>query len=343
MIRLGIVGTDHLAQRMISCATHVPDVRITAIASTSQGPAGPLAQPLDAAVCDDATELASRADVDAVYVTNFNRDHAAATRAAIDAGKHVLVQKPIAMLPDETASVIAAARRANVLLVENLWCLTVPAAQALIERADAQTLGRPLAFSLDFGFPVQPDLYPALFSPDLGLLRDRGGYGIAFARRLLGPIADLSSHVNWEGDVDTSATIILRHTSGALSKLGFSFDALMSNKVNLSCSGGLYRLEPSLGGESLMSLVAEAQIGPLAKPRTKRARSFPMVQALRRWRRSPKAEKFPIGGDLHLPMLRHFVDLILTGQTESPLVPLDLSFETQCLVEMARSKVSAAA
>lgn len=343
MIRLGIVGTDHVAERMINCVAQLQDVQISAIASSTQGPAGPLAKAVGAAACETASELATRTDVDAVYVTSSNPHHAAGVRAAIAARKPVLVQKPISLSPEETASLVAAARQANVLLVENMWCLAVPAAQALIERADARTLGTPLLFSLDFGYPVKPSLYPALFSPDLGVLRDRGGYGIAFARRLLGPIADLTAHVNWQEDVDTSTTISLRHTSGALSKLGFSFDAMLSNKATLSCSGGIFRLEPSLGGESLMSQVAEAQIGPLTKPKRRRIRSFPMAQALNRWRKAPRPEKFPVGADLHLPMLRHFIDLVQAGATESPLAPLDLSVETQRLVEQARGRLGIAA
>ncbi|MES2145874.1 MAG: Gfo/Idh/MocA family oxidoreductase [Pseudomonadota bacterium] len=343
MIGLGIVGTDHLAIRMIKCVAQVEGVRVTAIASTKQGPAGPLADPLGAAVCADPAELASRPDVDAVYVNNSGPYHADAVRVAIAAGKPVLVQKPIALTVPETEEIVALARKAGVLLVENLWCLTVPAAQTLIARADTAAMGKPHAFSLDFGFPVKPELYPALFSPELGVLRDRAGYGIALARRLLGPVADLTAQVNWLGNVDTSAMILLRHRSGAMSKLGFSFDALMSNKATLACSGGLYRLEPSLGGTSLMSQVAEAQIGPLTKPPRRRIASLTMGKALRRFSRTPKAARYPLGSDLHLPMLRHFVDLVRAGRPESPLVPLDLSVETQRLVEQARTRVDLAA
>lgn len=343
VIRLGIVGTDHIAARMIKCVAQLPDVRITAIATTTQGPAAPLARPIDAAVCDNEVDLAARDDVDAVYVTNSRPNHAAAVRAAIAAGKHVLVEKPIALTAKESASLVAAARKAKVLLVENLWCLAVPAAQALIDHADRQTFGKPVLFSLDFGFPVKPELYPALFSPQLGVLRDRAVYGIAFAQRLLGPIDDMSAYVNWLGDVDTSATLTLRHRSGALSKLGFSFDALLANKATLACSGGIFRLEPSFGAESLISQVAEAQVGPLTKVRGNRIRSLPMVKALRRWRKASKPETFAFGTDVHLPMLRHFVDLIAAGKTESPLVPLDLSLDTQRHVESVRERVRAAA
>jgi predicted dehydrogenase len=343
MIRLGIVGTDHIAERMIKCVAQLPDVRVTAIATTSQGPAAPLAEPLGAAVCDDEDALVSRDDVDAVYVTNSRPNHAAAVRAAIAAGKPVLVEKPIALTAEESTTLVAAARKANVLLVENLWCLASPASQALIDHADRQTFGKPVLFSMDFGFPVTPELYPALFSPQLGVLRDRGVYGIAFAQRLLGPIEEQSAYVNWLGDTDTSATLTLRHRSGALSKLGFSFDALLTNKATLACNRGIFRLEPALGAESLSSQIAEAQIGPLTKVRANRIRSLPMVKALRRWRKTVKPETYAYGNDIHLPMLRHFVELVASGKTESPLATLDVSLETQRYIEIARERVSAAA
>lgn len=343
MIRLGIVGTDHIAQRMIACVAQMPGVRVTAIATTSQGSAAPLAQPIGATVCSDAAELAARRDVDAVYVANANPHHAAATRAAIAARKPVLVQKPIALSPEESAQVVAAARQANVLMVENMWCLALPAAQALIERADARTLGTPLIFTLDFGYPVKPELYPALFSAELGVLRDRAAYGVAFARRILGPVVDSSAQVTWLGSVDTSAMISLRHASGAMSTLGFSFDALLSNKASLSCTGGIFHLSPSLGSVQLASEAAAVQIGPLTKRPPRRIRSFPVSKVLKRWRRAPKPEKMPYGSDMHLPMLRHFIALVEAGQTESTLVPLDLSIDAQNLVENMRARFTKAA
>src|SRR6516164_5910258 len=61
----------------------------------------------------DYRELVARSDVDAVLVTNPNAFHAEVTLAALAAGKHVLVEKPMCITRREAEEIIAAQRNSN--------------------------------------------------------------------------------------------------------------------------------------------------------------------------------------------------------------------------------------
>lgn len=338
-VRLGIIGTGRMAERMIACVANLPDMRITAISSSALGRADVLTESINATPCDTAEDLAARDDVDAIYVATASSEHSSGILAAIAARKPVLVEKPFALTLDKSAEIVAAARKAGVLLLENLWFLALPATRSLIDRVESNAIGQPMNMTFDFGYPVTRAAYPALHAPDLGVVRDRGVYGIAFARHILGPVGELVAHGHWDGETDVSASILLKHDSGALSQITVSFQALLSNATTLSCSGGMIRMDPSLGGDKLMMSFAPLQSGPTAKACQSRLKSIPIARTFNKWRKTAKPERYPFGPDPHVPMLAHFCDLVRGGQTESPMVPLDLSLDTQRMVGIARDAI----
>jgi len=346
MMRLGIVGTGRMAERMLVCLAHLPQVRVSAVASAVPGRAEALAGRIGAGAARSAAALAGRADVDAVYVATGNAGHAAAALAAIAAGKPVLVEKPLAITPDQVAGVIAAAQAARVLLVENLWTLALPATRELIangtgvgaETRDG-TDGRPRLLQVDFGYPVGRVAQPGLFAADAGVVRDRGVYGLALALRLFGPADDLTCAVRTEAGCDVAAMIALRHRSGDLSGITVAFDALLPNLVTLSGPQGMISLSPSIGAESYRMQAAAAGGGASSggPGRLARLKTLPALRALNRWRTASGGRTISYGADPYLPMLQHFSALVREGAGESPLVPLALSAAVHDLIGRARS------
>ena len=322
-MRLGIAGTGRMAERMIACIAHRPGITVTAIASASPDRATALAARCGAEAFASVTELARHSGVDAVYVAGANATHADAAFAAIAAGKPVLVEKPLTVTPDDTMALIDAARAARVLLVENLWTLTLPATRALI-REDGPGL---LTFS--FGYPTTQT---ALYAPDAGVLRDRGVYGFALALHLFGPVETLRATLRHDGAVDVAGLVQMRHTSGDLSQITVALDRLLPNTITLSGTRGLTTLTPSIGSETLTHQTARPDTGP-AKP--SRLKSVPALRALNRWLSGPRAQTYSYGADPYLPMLDHFTALIRDGKTESPLIPLSLSGDIQTLIARA--------
>ncbi len=332
-MRLGIVGTGRMAERMIACIAHRPGIRVTAIASARPDRAEALATRCGAAAFGSASDLAGHDGVDAVYVAGTNATHATAALAAIAAGKPVLVEKPLTVTPDETATLIRAAQTAHVLLVENLWTLTLPATRALI-RQDGPGL---LTFS--FGYPTTQ---ASLYARDAGVLRDRAVYGFALALHLFGPVETLQAtrrqHGTGERLVDVAAMVQMRHTSGDLSQITVALDRLLANTITLSGSGGMTTLSPSIGAEVVTHQTVRPDGGP-AKP--SRLKSIPALRALSRWRTAPRVQRMGYGADPYLPMLDHFAALIRDGHTASPLIPLSMSRDIQTLIAQAQAQSQA--
>lgn len=89
-------------------------------------------------------DLLADGEVDAVYVSTTNDRHAAETIAAIDAGRHVLCEKPLALTVGDARTMVEAASAAGVVLATNHGRRNDPAVRAARELVRAGTLGTPL-------------------------------------------------------------------------------------------------------------------------------------------------------------------------------------------------------
>lgn len=102
----------------------------------------------------------ARADVDAVALATPARTHSAIARAALDAGKHVLVEKPLADSYAEASTMVRVAReRGLVLMADHTYCYT-PVVQRIRELIDEGVLGDILfvdSVRINLGL-VQPDV-----------------------------------------------------------------------------------------------------------------------------------------------------------------------------------------
>lgn len=85
------------------------------------------------------------ADVDAVYISSTNDKHAAQARAAIDAGRHVLCEKPLALTVDDALAMVDAAHAAGVVLATNHHLRNAPVHRVLRQLLHDGEIGRLLA------------------------------------------------------------------------------------------------------------------------------------------------------------------------------------------------------
>ncbi len=344
-IRLGIVGTGRMAARMVQVVTLAPDLVVQAVASGQ-----PERARWFAAQCGtgDAMETVSQMvasdRVDAIYVAGRTRDHAAVAHEAVRAGKPVLVEKPLTADPDTAHALAKAASESKCLLVENLWCLALPAYRALADHLASGSYGTALHLHFDFGYPVQPESYPSLFDArDGGATLDRGVYGVSLALHLLGPVTKVQCAAQTDGKgVDLVSSIQLQHASGATSHVAVALNALMSNTASLACTHGFLGLgAPAVGSEILQATQMLPQVAPQADPGrhpgiTQRIKTAPLARHFKRRRDASAGRFLSYGADPYLPMLSHFADMIRSGQTESDLVPLDLSVRVQDILDEAR-------
>jgi predicted dehydrogenase len=111
-VRIGVIGSGFARRVQLPALALVPGARATAVASGRRANAEAVAREFGLPhVFDDGAELARSPDVDLVIVSSTPDSHARFAIAALEAGKHVLCEKPMALDAFEAAQMVAAAER----------------------------------------------------------------------------------------------------------------------------------------------------------------------------------------------------------------------------------------
>lgn len=118
-LRLGFIGSGRIAQAHLSAASHLSGgVRVVAIAGRRRERAEATARQYGIpAVLGDYRELLTDRDIDAVLITTPNDSHAAIACDAAKAGKHILVEKPMALDTASAETMVRAADDSGVTLM----------------------------------------------------------------------------------------------------------------------------------------------------------------------------------------------------------------------------------
>ena len=160
-LRVAVVGAGYWGPNLVRNFRASPDWDLVAVCDLDETRARKVVGPRSTVDVETSlTRLLRRDDVDAVAIATPARTHASIALAAFEAGKHVVVEKPLADGPESAASMISAASDAGrVLMIDHTYCYT-PAVQ-YIRRAIADgVLGDVLyvdSVRINLGL-VQPDV-----------------------------------------------------------------------------------------------------------------------------------------------------------------------------------------
>lgn len=188
-LRWGVIGTGIGARVVASAHAHTPQ-RFVAWTARDAARTQAVARAHGVERCHaDVRALVEDPDVDAVYVATPHPLHREQALMAVAAGKHVLVEKPMAMSAADAAAVTTAARRAGVLAMEAMWTRYLPQADVLRRVVARGLLGDVHLVRADLGSAVPYDAASRLWDPALGggALLDVGIYPVSLASMVLGP------------------------------------------------------------------------------------------------------------------------------------------------------------
>jgi predicted dehydrogenase len=174
-IRWGLIGAGWIANKAIAPAMHAASGAIVQ-AVASRDPARSRAlNPVT--VHESYQALINDPLVDAVYISLPNHLHCQWSVAALNAGKHVLCEKPFAINSSEVELMVKTARGNDRLLVEAVWSRWHPRMARLVDYVKAGNIGKLLSIESSFTFPASIDgnyrLSPAMGG---GALFDVGVY-----------------------------------------------------------------------------------------------------------------------------------------------------------------------
>ncbi|HEY0002197.1 MAG TPA: Gfo/Idh/MocA family oxidoreductase [Actinoplanes sp.] len=248
-MRFGLFGTGpwaHLAHAP-ALAAH-PDVEFAGVWGRNPDKAAELAAQYDARVYPDVDALI--ADVDAVAIALPPDVQAPIALRAAQAGKHLLLDKPVAFRVEEAAAIVAAVTERDLASAVFFTRRLLPQIAEFIRDAVAT----------DGWLEARVDHLGSIFTPDnpfgasawrkeSGGLWDVGPHALALVLPVLGPVTEVAGLA---GPRDMTH-LLLRHASGAISTLTLSVDA----------PEGMKREEAVFGGEAGLRTVPEARWDPV--------------------------------------------------------------------------------
>jgi len=200
-IRWGIAGLGNIAHKFAKELDQLPGCRLAAVASRNYEKASEFAQGYEAPLYFGSyRELFDCEEVDVVYIATPHTSHAENSIAALNAGKHVLCEKPLAVTRKEALEMIAVAGENKLFLMEALWTRFNPTIVKVLDRIESGDIGKLSFVRADFAFyALDSNEEGRLLNPQLagGSILDIGIYPIFLAYLLLGMPEKISSISNF--------------------------------------------------------------------------------------------------------------------------------------------------
>lgn len=192
MLNWGIIGAGNIARVFCNGLRFAKTGRLAAIASRTPGKADELADLFDVPKrYGSYEELLDDSAIDAVYVSTIHPAHLQAVLMAAQAGKHILVEKPIAMNVAEAEKMIEVARKHDVFLMEAFMYRCHPQIAKMVELIQAGSIGEILFLRSAFGYRSPFNEDSRAYNKELGGggILDVGCYPASMVRLVAGAAA----------------------------------------------------------------------------------------------------------------------------------------------------------
>jgi predicted dehydrogenase len=214
----GICGPGGIARAFAQDLTLMQGHTIGAVGSRSLENAQKFATTFGGTAYGSYEELVADPTIDAIYVATPHPAHHDNVILALNAGKPVLCEKPFSVNAVQAQSMIDAAARNGVALMEAMWARFLPHYAKVREIVESGVLGPILSIHADHGQRLADQGIARLIEPDLagGALLDLGIYPVSFAHMILGTPAQITSTaVMTDKGVDAQTSMIFTYQDGA--------------------------------------------------------------------------------------------------------------------------------
>lgn len=220
-IRWGILATGAIAKQFAEGLAVLPDAELAAVGSRSQAGADAFGDAYKVPRRHGSYEaLANDPEVDIIYVATPHSMHKDNSLMCLEAGKHVLCEKPFTINQAEARVVVEKAREKGLFLMEGMWTRFIPAVVKARELIAAGAIGEVRMVQSHFGFRAEPDDAGRLTDPALGggSLLDVGVYPIAFSYMIFGgkPERIVSMAALGKDNIDEQAAFLLGYPGGRI-------------------------------------------------------------------------------------------------------------------------------
>lgn len=271
----GVIAPGGIANRFAGALPAVPGARIGAVFARDVAKGKAYAEQWKhggepARVTSDLADFLADPAVDAVYVATPHSHHSAFIRAALEAGKPVLCEKPLVTSLEEAQELINLAREKRVFLMEAVWTRLLPAYDLAAKLLREGAIGELRAMVSTFCFTGPEDLSHRCWNPALagGSLWDIGIYNLVVTRWVLqqmnGGVCPEPLQIDVAATlapttVDASVTATLHFPGGVTSQFRCGFDASSVNAFEAIGSKAGLRFPVDFWGSEQVELVTRKE------------------------------------------------------------------------------------
>jgi predicted dehydrogenase len=315
-LRWGIASTGSIAETMAAALAAVPDAELAAVCSRTQDAAERFAGQHGARRAHGSYEaLAENPEVDVVYVATPNHRHHPDTLMYLDAGKHVVCEKPLALNAAEVEEMVTTAKRSGRFLMEAMWSRFLPSYRRLVEIVSEGQIGEVVQVDASFGFtmPFAPDHRVFDLAKGGGSLLDLGVYAVNLSHLLLGAptTVEARAHIGSTG-VDEQTIALLSFPGGALAT------ASSAIRAHLPCDARIVGTAGMIGVPAFMHCAESLEV-----------------------HRHGSVERIdlPMGPTPFQYQVAEVGDCIRQGLDESPTMPLQASLDLARVLDAVRDRI----
>jgi predicted dehydrogenase len=256
-IKWGILGCGKIAEMFVRSMSAVADGEIITCAARQLSRAEQFANEHAIQHCSDSYEqLAKHPEIDAVYIATTHNAHYENVILCLQAGKHVLCEKPITVNADQANKLYQYAKQRDLLLMEAVWTRFLPAIRALQGVLKNGDIGNILSLSATFAISGEFSETHRLKDPNTagGSLLDLGIYPITMAYLTFGcsPLRMQSSSVIGTTGVDERAYMLFDYEGGKQASLCCSFSHSLPTEAIIGGTKGYIRVPNFLGAKSFV-------------------------------------------------------------------------------------------
>lgn len=233
-LRWGILGAARVNERLLPAIVEAPNAQLVAVASRRPGAAAEVlhqyAPGLEGVqLYDQLDTLLDNADVEAVYLPMANEEHAEWALKAIRKGKHVLIEKPMALTVADIEAIEAAASEHQVTVMEGFMYRFHPQHARVEEIIRSGLIGEIRSVRASYSFMMRPARMYRLareFDQGGGAMWDIGPYAIHSLRMAFGaePVAVIAMAKFVETGADIATSGVLDFGDGRFGHFDISFE-----------------------------------------------------------------------------------------------------------------------
>lgn len=244
-VRWGIIGLGNIANQFATDLVLLEDAELVAVASRNIDKATEFAQKHKCQKAYGSYETLFADDqVDIIYIATPHDSHAELSIKALENGKHVLCEKPIALSYTDAVRMIEASRKYDKFFMEAFWTRFIPSVQDVLEKIKKGEIGDLKYINADFAYYNDQLEGNRMTDKKLGggALFDIGVYPLFLSYILLGIPKEIIARSTYHATgVDLQTTMILQYES-AQAVLHAGFISASDMKANISGTQGRIEL-----------------------------------------------------------------------------------------------------